>query len=38
MAPINIAHIVLDCHKVDNETGHYAGFYRPCERKHVEFK
>jgi len=38
LAPINIAHIVLDCHRPDNETGHYEGFYRPCQKKLVEHK
>jgi len=36
VAPINIAHIVLDCHTVDDM--HFAGFYRPCEKKAVELR
>merc|ERR1711915_114066 len=36
MAPINIAHIVLECHRENNKTGHYEGFYRPCEKSHVD--
>jgi len=36
LAPINIAHIVLDCHRPDEF--HFEGFYRPCEKKHVERK
>jgi len=38
LAPINIAHVTLECHQVDEDTGHYAGFYRPCERKLVEHR
>eukprot|EP00092_Neocalanus_flemingeri_P031901 GFUD01034655.1.p1 GENE.GFUD01034655.1~~GFUD01034655.1.p1 ORF type:complete len:486 (+),score=98.25 GFUD01034655.1:65-1459(+) len=36
LAPINIAHIVLECHETDDM--HFEGFYRPCEKKHVELK
>jgi len=38
IAPINIAHITLECHQVDEDTGHFAGFYRPCEKKVVEHR
>jgi len=33
IAPINVAHVLLECHQLDEL--HVQGFYRPCELKHV---
>ena len=36
IVPINTAHVTLDCHRPDKT--HFVGFYRPCEKQHVEQK
>ena len=36
LAPLNIASSVLECHREDDT--HVAGYYRPCEAKHVKLK
>ena len=34
LAPINIAGVVLDCHREDEVQGHVEGYYRGCEARH----
>ena len=36
LAPLNIASSVLECHREDDT--HVAGYYRPCEAKHVQLR
>ena len=36
LAPLNIASSVLECHREDDT--HLAGYYRPCEAKHVQLR
>ena len=38
LAPINIADIVLECHREDEHKGHVEGYYRACESEHVELR
>merc|ERR1719334_2241321 len=46
IALLSTAEIVLSCHRegradpqrVDLGGGHYSGYYRPCEKKHVELR
>ena len=38
LAPINIADIVLECHREDEHKGHVEGYYRACEFEHVELR
>ena len=34
LAPINIASVVLECHREDEDQGHVEGYYRGCEARH----